>query len=95
MKHALFSHKLDIYIDWFDKFDKEKIKSSIVKHLEEDPKDTIEHCKEYSKKNVNKYYGMQIVNFYCMNNSKPCLIVTKGGKEYYKPLTKQPLTKQP
>lgn len=89
MKHALFSQNSDQPIEWFDRFDKDAIKRSIITHLEQNPTDTVEHCKEYSKRDVKKYYGMKIINFYQVNpkNGKPSKIVTRGNKEYFKALT--------
>ena len=88
MEHAIFSDNKDMAVEWFEKFDKEAIKKAIVKHLANDPTDTLEHCKEYSKKDIKKYYGMEIINFYkCNKKGEPCLIILKGNKEYLKKLT--------
>ena len=70
-------------IVWFDKFDAAAIKEGIIKHLTDNPTDTIEHCKEYSKEDIKKYYGNEIINFYkCNKNGHPCRVVLKGNKEY-------------
>ena len=79
MAHLLFSQEQDQPIKWFEKFDKEEIRTEIKKWLTENPTDTLEHCKEDS--------GYKIINFY--ENNKvgfPSLVVIRGEKEYYKPL---------
>lgn len=87
MKHSLFSQNEDRTIKWYDKFDADKIKKDIVQRLEEDPTDVIEHCKEYSKEDIKKYYGNEIINFYKVNRvGKPSKVILKGDKEYYQPL---------
>lgn len=87
MTHALFSQETEEPIEWFDKFDRKGIKQAITKHLSQNPTDTIEHCKDYSKSDVKKYYGMEIINFYqCNSKGQPCLVVTKGDKEYLRKL---------
>ena len=73
---------------WFNKFDAAEIKSKIIEHLKQYPADTLEHCKEYNKKDIKKYYGMEILNFYkCNKNGHPCRVVLKGYKEYLSKLT--------
>lgn len=86
MAHLLFSQEQDQPIKWFDKFDKEEIKTEIKKWLSENPTDTLEHCKEYSKKDLKKYIGYEIINFYHNFNNNPCLLIVKGGREYFKSL---------
>lgn len=87
MAQLLFSQEQDQSIKWFDKFDKEEIKTEIKKWLSENPTDTLEHCKEYSKKDLKKYAGYEIVNFYGNNKAgEPSLILYRGTKEYFKPL---------
>ena len=87
MAHLLFSQEQDQPIKWFEKFDKEEIKTEIKKWLTENPTDTLEHCKEYSKKDLKKYVGYEIINFYENNkNGVPSLVFSRGEKEYYKPL---------
>lgn len=86
MAHLLFSQEQDQPIKWFEKFDKEEIKTEIKKWLSENPTDTLEHCKEYSKKDLKRYAGYEIINFYHNFNNKPCLLIVKGGREYFKPL---------
>jgi hypothetical protein len=87
MKHSLFSHDQDMPIAWFDKFDAAAIKEGIIKHLTDNPTDTIEHCKEYSKEDIKKYYGMEIISFYrCNKGGIPSKVILKGDKEFTKPL---------
>jgi hypothetical protein len=87
MKHSLYSQDQDMTVKWFDKFDKEEIKCAIIEHLQNNPTDTIEHCKEFNKSDVRKYYGNEILNFYRLNSKGlPCKLVTKGDKNYLKPL---------
>ena len=86
MKHHLFSQDNDMLIATFDKFDREVIKNEIIDHLRNNPTDTIEHCKDYTKHELKRFYGYNILNFYKVNpnNNKVSLIVTKGNKEYYR-----------
>lgn len=76
-------------IAFFDKFDKDAIKAAIITHLQSNPTDTLEHCKEYNKTDIKKYYGNEILNFYEVNpkNNIPSLVILKGDKQYYKALT--------
>lgn len=87
MKHSLFSQDLDMPIRFFEKFDAELIREEIKSHLKEYPNDTVEHCKDYSKEDIKKYYGTEILNFY-QNNAEgvPCKVVTRGSKEFLRPL---------
>ena len=88
MKHSLFSQDHNMPIAWFDKFNAAEIKQGIIKHLKQFPADTLEHCKEYSKEDIKKYYGMEILNFYkCNSGGVPCKVVLKGDKEYLKQLS--------
>lgn len=85
MAHYLFSQDQDTIIETFETFDKEKIKESIINHLSVCPLDTLEHCKDYSKKDIKRFYGYQIINFYRINpkNKLVSKIITRNGKEYY------------
>ena len=89
MKHALVSQNSDLFIEWFDKFDAAAIKKAIIEHLQKCPCDTIEHVKEYSKEDIKKYYGYEIINFYEVNKKYglPSLVITKGCKTFYRKLT--------
>ncbi len=88
LEHSLFSHQEDRTVAFFDRFDKVLIKEEIVAHLTEYPLDTIEHCREYPKGEIGRYYGRQIINFYkCNKEGQPCKVVFKGNKEYLKKLT--------
>ena len=82
MKHLLYSQEQNQPIKWFEKFDKEEIKTEVVNWLKDNPTDTLEHC----KKDLRKYAGNEIINFYENKNAVPCLVVLRGTKEYYKPL---------
>lgn len=87
IKHSLFSHDSDAFVAWFDKFDGEQIKKAIVKHLSEHKLDVLEHCKDYNARDVKRYYGVEIVNIYqCNKDGIPCRVVTKGNKDYFKPI---------
>jgi hypothetical protein len=70
----------------FDKFDREVIKNEIINHLRVCPLDTVEHCKDYTKHELKRFVGYNIINFYRVNpkNKKVSLIVTRGNKEYYR-----------
>jgi hypothetical protein len=87
--HSVFSQDQDRFIAFFEKFNKAEIKTAIVDHLKAHPSDTLEHCKEYSEKEIKKYYGVEIINFYAVNpkSGQPSLVITKGDREYYKPLS--------
>jgi hypothetical protein len=84
--HSLYSQNLDMTVKFFDKFDKGEIKKSIIEHLTQYPNDVLEHCKEYSKNNIKKYYGMEVINFYQNHNNNPCLVILRGDKKYYRKL---------
>jgi hypothetical protein len=86
MKHHLFSQDNDMLIATFDKFDREVIKNEIINHLRVCPLDTVEHCKDYTKHELKRFVGYNIINFYRVNpkNKKVSLIVTRGNKEYYR-----------
>jgi len=87
MKHLLWSQDLDMSVQWFDKFNPNEIKEGIIKHLQQYPNDVVEHCKEYNKQDAQKYYGFNILNYYQNNKQgKPCTVITKGSKEFLKPL---------
>ena len=79
MKHLLYSQDKEQIIKSFDNFDAEKLKTEIKEWLINNPTDTVEHCKEYSKEDREKYLGYDIINFYENSRSgKPCLIVLRG-----------------
>jgi len=89
MRHALVSQNSDLFIAWFDTFDAAAIKKAIINHLQKCPCDTIKHVKEYSKEDIKKFYGYQIINFYEVNpkTKLPSLVITKGNKTFYRKLT--------
>jgi hypothetical protein len=76
--------KID-FIQYFDKFDREDIKKAIVVHLTKNPTDNLEHCKEPNKKDIKRFYGNEILDFYAVNpnNKKVSKIITKGNKTFY------------
>jgi hypothetical protein len=86
LAHKLYSQDQDLFIAYFDKFDKQEIKNTIIDFLKQNPNDVLEHCKEYSKTDIKKYYGSEIISFYGMNpkNGKVSKIITKGNKDYFK-----------
>jgi hypothetical protein len=86
MNHYLFSQEQDMLVASFDKFDRTTIKNEIINHLRVCPNDTIEHCKDYTKNELKRFMGYNILNFYRVNpkNKKVSLIVTRGNKEYYR-----------
>lgn len=88
MKHLLYSQDLELNIAYFEKFDKEAIKREIIKHLKDNPTDTLEHCKEFSKQDIRKHYGNEILNFYECNpkTKEPSKVIIKDDKQYYKTL---------
>jgi hypothetical protein len=86
--HSLYSQNQEMPIAFFEGFNKDNIREQIITHLKENPTDTIELCKEFSKKDIRKYYGSEILNFYEVNpkNNIPSLVIMKGDKQYYKAL---------
>ena len=86
MKKALFSEKSDMYVAFFNNYDKEVIKNVIIGHLRNNPTDTLEYCKEYSKKDIKRFYGMEVIDFYAVNpkNGKVSKLVIRNDKTYYK-----------
>ena len=87
MIHSLFSANQDMVVEWFDKFDKEAIRASIIKHLTTDPNDSIELCKEYSKKDLKRFVGYNIINLYEVNKKWETITNNnKGRKTFYKSL---------
>ena len=86
--HLLFSQDRDEIIMSFDSFDKELIKKGIIEYLTENPTDVVEHCREYSQRDLKKDAGYEILNFYTVNpkNNRVSLIITKGNKDFYKQL---------
>lgn len=88
IEHKLFSHNQDMFIKFFDKFNREEIKKAIFTHLTNYPDDTLEHCRDYSAVDIKKYYGSEIVNSYAMHPklNKPAILITRGNKTYYKVL---------
>lgn len=88
MAHIIYSQSEEMPIKFFDAFDKEVIRTEIIKHLSNNPTDVVELCKEYSQKDLKRYKGYNIISFYGINpkNGKPSLIITKNNREYYKSL---------
>lgn len=86
MTHSLYSQDQERTIAFFEKFNKEDIKEQIISHLKEFPSDTLEHCKEYSKSDIKRFYGNEILSFYEVNpkNGKVSKVVQRGGKNYFK-----------
>ena len=90
MAHYLFSQDQDMIVATFDKFDREQIKKEIIEYLKVCPLDTVEHCRDFTKTELKRFYGYQILNVYRVNpkNKKVSLIVTRGKKEYYRSIEK-------
>jgi len=88
MSYLLFSSEQNQPVKWFEKFDKEEIKTAIKNWLKENPTDSLEYCKEFSKKDLKKYIGYEIINIYENNKlGTASLVFIRGAKTYYKPLT--------
>jgi hypothetical protein len=86
MNHYLFSQEKDMLVSTFEKFDRMTIKREIIRHLKENPTDVLEHCKDFTRSEIKRFYGYNILNHYKVNpnNNKVSLIITKGNKEYYR-----------
>ncbi len=86
MEHSLYSHNQNMIVVFFTKYDKVQIKAAIIEYLTDNPTDTLEHCKEYNKKDIKRYYGNEIINIYEVNpnNCQPSLCIQRGNKTYYK-----------
>lgn len=83
--YMIHSQNQDMCVKYFDKFDKEQIKASLLEILKSDNRDTLELCKEPNKKDLRKFYGNEILDFYKLNKSgELCKVITKGNKEYLK-----------
>ena len=84
--YSLYSQLKDMPIAFFEKFDRVQIKQTIVKHLTENKTDTLELCREYSKRDIKKYYGNEILQFFEINpkNNKPSLCFLNCNRRYYK-----------
>ena len=65
-----------------------ELKAAIIKHLKENPKDSVDHCKDFDKKDQRKYYGHELINSYENNpkSGKPSKLIYKGDKTFYKSL---------
>jgi len=86
MNYLLFSQDQEQPIKWFSKFDKEEIKTEIINHLKEHKTDVLEFCKDFSKTDLKKYVGYNIIDFYQNNKEVPSKVILRGNKEYFKPL---------
>lgn len=87
--YYLFSQNTDHLIETFEKFDKQAILDAIKKHLMNNQNDTIELVTDYSKEDVQRYYGYKILDFYEVNqkNGLPSKCILKGDKTFYKKLS--------
>lgn len=88
MKHYLYNENSNL-IQTFEVFDKEAIKQGIIKYLTDHPKGMVTHEKDFNPISAKKYAGKEVLAAYeCNpNNGKPSLIIQKGTKHYYLPLT--------
>jgi len=86
MEYSLYSQNKDMVIEFFEKFDCKKIKESIIRSLREDSSDTIELCREYSKSDIKRFYGYEIISFFEINpqSQKVSKCILKGDKKYYR-----------
>ena len=82
----LFSQSQKMPIQFFEGFNRQAIKESIINHLNNNTRDTLEFCREYD--NYKRNYGMEIIDFYGINpkNNKPSKIILKGDREYFRSL---------
>ena len=79
MRHVLYSWQTNQPIKTFDSFDARAIKANIILHLKANPKDTLEHYKEFSKPYLNKYLGHDVLSLYrCSHDGAPCRVVKAG-----------------
>lgn len=87
LKHYLFDEN-DQMVHEYEVFNAEQIKADIIAYLEKNPQGMLTHEKDYTPSLQKKYYGKDVLNTY-ENNPKtgqPSKVVTKGSKDYYKPL---------
>jgi len=86
--HSIWSQDGDGPIEFFEQFDRERLRERIIAHLGKYPNDTVEHCREYSKEDTKQFLGVEIINFYEINprNGKPSLAYERNSKQYYKAL---------
>lgn len=82
MKHYLFNSDNE-RIDLFEQYNEVAIRKSIVAYLTANPREMLTHERD---NNDQRTVGNDIINFYQMHNGKPCKVVLRGNKEFYKPL---------
>lgn len=90
LHHGLYSQNEDRFFIWFEEYNIDEIKKSIIEWLSDinNFDDVIEHCKECSASDLKRFAGHDILGFYGVNpkNGKPSKIITRGDKDYYKSL---------
>lgn len=85
--YFIFSQDQEIPVEFYQKFDKDRIKTAIIKHLSDNPEDVIELCREYDNNDPKRFYGMEIISFFQMNKKgQVCKVILKGEREFLKPL---------
>lgn len=83
--YMIYSQNQNICVKYFEKFDKEQIKISLIELLNKDNTDILEFCKEPSGKDLRKFYGYEILDYFALNKKgELCKIITKNNKEYLK-----------
>jgi hypothetical protein len=64
-------------------FDADAIKEEIIDHLNNNHGDTLELCKVAHS---NKFVGDDIISFFEVNKGRPCKVILKAGRTFYKKL---------
>lgn len=86
MAYHLISINQDKIILTLQEFDPKILKEEIIKHLKQNPTDTIQYCKDLTEEEAKKFTGYNNIDFYEVNpkNNKVSKVITKGNKEFFK-----------
>lgn len=85
--YYLYSDRFDRDIAHFDTFDREAIHKGITDHLGTFTNDTVSYERDLTKEEAKKFAGRHIIDFYCCHKGIVCKVISRGGKDYYRPLT--------
>ena len=70
----------------FETFNPEGIKKGIIEMLTTNPDDLIEYCKDWDTTYMDKKYFPKVIDIFEVHKWKICKVITKGNKDFYKPL---------